>query len=98
VPKFSKVHEELKLLVVERKSLVRTKTQLINEVHCDLVILHPRYDKQIPKLTRKVHLAKARALLEGDQSVRGSLALQRLDEIDRTLCRLATLEKRSNRR
>jgi transposase len=91
--KFSKLHEELKLLVDERKSLVRMKTQLINQIHCDLVILHPGYEKQLPRLNRRVHLAKARTLLEGETSVRQGLALHRLDEIDRTLSRIAALEK-----
>lgn len=93
-PKFSKVHEELKLLVDERKSLVRVKTQLINQIHCDLVILRPGYDKQIPSLNRKYQLARARAVLKEDGSLRASLALDRLDEIDRISARIGVLERR----
>lgn len=93
-PKFSRLHEELKLLVDERKSVVRARTQLINQIHCDLVILRPGYEKQIPNLNRKHHLAKARALLKEECSLRASLALDRLDEIDRISARIGALERK----
>lgn len=91
-PKSSPVCEELKLLVDERASLVQTKTQLINQLHADLVMLRPGYERQIPRLTRKIHFSQVRKMLRGERSIRGLLVRERLSEIDRILARVSRLE------
>lgn len=93
LPKLADVFEELKLLVDERKSHVRRKTQLVNKIHSDLVILRPGYHRAIPKLARKSHISKAKELLDTDQSVRGMLVKARLEEVERLISQIAQIEK-----
>ncbi len=93
LPKFGGVCEEMKLLVDERKSLVSRKTQLVNKTHSDLVILRPGYHRQIPNLSRRSHVLKAKRLVGRDRSTRGSLIIQRLAEIERLISQIASLEK-----
>lgn len=92
-PKLSDIYEELKLLVDERKTLVRAKTQMANQTHADLVILRPGYQDRIPKIVRKIHVGKVRKLIRGEQSVRGMLIRDRLTDIDRVLNRISNLER-----
>lgn len=93
LPKLAGIFEELKLLVDERKSLVQRKTQLVNKIHSDLVILRPGYHRAIPKLTRKCHILKAKELVGADQSTRGFLARKRLEEVERLISEIALMEK-----
>jgi transposase len=93
VPKLADIFEELKLLVDERKSLVQRKTQLVNKTHSDLVILRPGYHRTIPRLTRKKNIASAKKLLRSDKSTRGLLARARLQEIERVIASIASIEK-----
>jgi transposase len=93
VPRLSGIFEEMKLLVDERKSLVQRKTQLVNRVHSDLVILRPGYHHALPKLTRKCHIAKAKRLVRGDRSTRGFLVRSRLKEVERLITEVAQIEK-----
>lgn len=72
LPKLADIFEELKLLVDERKSLVKRKTQLVNKTHSDLVILRAGYHRAIPKLTRKRHILKAKGA-RGRRSVDAGL-------------------------
>lgn len=92
-PKLGGIYEELKLLVDERKSLVVRKTQLVNKTHCDLVILRPGYHHQIPNLSRRCHVLRAKKLVGRDRSTRGSLITHRLKEIERLMSQIACLEK-----
>lgn len=92
-PKLADVYEDLKLLVDERKALVRNKTQLANQTHADLVILRPGYQDQIPKLVRRIHVVKVRNLLRGERSMRGMLIRERLTDFDRLLNRISSLER-----
>lgn len=92
-PKLADIYEELKLLMDERKTLVRAKTQMANQTHADLVILRPGYEVQIPKLVRRIHVAKVRNLLRGERSIRGMLIRERLTDIDRLLNRISNLER-----
>ncbi|MCA1837976.1 MAG: IS110 family transposase [Actinobacteria bacterium] len=93
LPKLGDIYEELKLLVDERKSLVTRKTQLINKTHSDLVILRPGYHREIPRLNRKCHIARARKLVNKDTSTRGLLVKARLKEIERVIAEISTIEK-----
>jgi hypothetical protein len=54
------VLEDLKLLRDHRDQLVRTRTQLINRTHRDLVVARPGHEQKIPKLTSKTKLAQAK--------------------------------------
>lgn len=92
-PKLADIFEELKLLVDERKSLVRRKTQLVNKIHSNLVILRPGYHRAIPKLTRKCHISKAKELVGGDRSTRGFLVGARLEEVERVISEVALIDE-----
>jgi hypothetical protein len=70
-PQRSDELQDLKLLSNHGDQLVRARTQLINRTHRDLVVSHPGYERELPKLTSKKKLVQARALLRGDHSIRG---------------------------
>jgi transposase len=74
---------DLKLLVDYRDQLVRSRTQVANRAHADLVAIRPGYERAIPKLCTKPQLAKARTLLRGDHSIRAELLRRRLGELAR---------------
>lgn len=92
-PRIGGVNEELKLLVDERKTLVRAKTQLANQTHSDLVVMTPGYQKQVPRITRKINIVQVRKLLRGDRSMRATLIFDRLDDIDRLITRIAKIDQ-----
>jgi transposase len=93
-PARNDVLEDLKLLSDHRDQLVRTRTQLINRTHRDLVVARPGYELRIPKLTSKKKLAEARRLLRGDTSVRAELIRKRIGEITRVNDKIAAVERR----
>lgn len=82
-PKLGGIFEEMKLLVDERRSLVTRRTQLVNKTRCDLVILRPGHHRQIPNLSQRCHIVRAKKLVGKDRSTRGRLIIQRLAEIER---------------
>lgn len=92
-PRLGGIYDDLKLLVDERKSLVRTKTQLANQTHSDLVVAYPGYQDKIPRIARKANVGEVRGLLRGDRSIRASLIRDRLAEIDRLILRIAKIDK-----
>ena len=92
-PRLGGVYDELKLLVDERKSIVRARTQLANQTHSDLVVMRPGYQKQIPRLARKANITEVRKLLRGDRSIRASLIGDRLGEIDRLIMRITKIDR-----
>lgn len=87
------VLQDLKLLTDHRDQLVRSRTQLINRTHRDLVVSHPGYERRIPRLTSKKNLRAAMALLRGDGSVRAELIRNRVGEIRRLDDKVAQLEE-----
>lgn len=68
----SEIFVELKLLSDHRDQLVRARTRLINRTHKDLVISHPGYETQIPKLNSKKSQAAARRSLGARRPDTGS--------------------------
>jgi transposase len=85
---------DLRALVDYRDQLVRTRTQVANRAHADLVNVRPGYEREVPNLRAKVHRAKARALLRGDRSVRGELVRSRLGELSRLDAEVAAIDQR----
>lgn len=79
-PQRSEAFADLKLLSDHRDQLIRSRTQLINRTHKDLVVSHPGYEKLIPKLTSKKNLQAATTLLRGDRSIRADLIRERIGE------------------
>ncbi len=72
---------DLKLLSDRRDQLVRARTRIANQIHADLSILAPGYEKKIPNLGAKKHLAAVLLLVAGDASVRADLVRDRVDEL-----------------
>jgi transposase len=85
---------DLKLLVDYRDQLVRTRTQVANRVHADLVVLRPGYEAVVPNLRARRHVARARALVSRDRSVQGELVRHRLREILRLEAEIAEADRR----
>lgn len=85
--------QDLKLLTDHRDQLVRSRTQLINRTHRDLVVSHPGYERRMPRLTSKKNLRAAMALLRGDRSVRAELIRERVAEIRRLDDKIAEVEE-----
>jgi transposase len=83
LPRRNRVLQELKLLSDHRSQLVHDRTQAINRIHKDLVVLRPGYQLQIPKLTAPAHLSKVLRLLRGDNSVRAELVRRRVKALRR---------------
>src|SRR5665809_141083 len=92
-PHRTDVFQDLKLLSDHRDQLVRPRTQLINRTHKDLVVSHPGYEKEIPKLTSKKRLRETRGLLRADRSVRADLIRDRITEIARLMDKVAAAER-----
>ena len=63
-------------------SLVRYRTQVANRVHKDLSIMHPGYERMIPKLTSNRNLRSAKTVLGDDGSVRAHLTRERIDDLE----------------
>jgi transposase len=80
VPKQAGLMVDLKLLTDHRDRLTRARTRLSNQVHKELVILRPGYQKTISSLRSKKHVRAALALIEGDTSIRAELTRLRLQE------------------
>ena len=75
--------QDLKLLSDYRDQLVRSRTQVANRIHHDLVVLRPGYERSVPNLVGGRHLSRALSLLRGDPSVRAQLVRQRIGELRR---------------
>ncbi len=93
-PQRSDELQDLKLLSTHRNQLVRARTQLINRTHRDLVVSHPGYERELPKLTSKKKLGQARALLRGDHSIRADLIRDRIGEIARLSEKITAVDKK----
>ena len=89
-PRRVEVLRDLKLLSDYRDQLVRSRTQLANRVHQDLVVLHPGYERRAPSLVRAKHLSTAASLVRGDPSVRAALVRRRIGELRRLGREIAT--------
>jgi transposase len=92
-PQRTDAFQDLKLLSDHRDQLVRSRTQLINRTHKNLVVSHPGYEKRIPKLNSKKNLITTVAMLRGDRSVRADLMRDRIGEIRRINDRITVVEK-----
>lgn len=74
---------DLKLLVGYRDELVRSRTRIANQIHADLVVARPGYERSVPNLQTGRNVARARALIRGDHCVRAELIRVRLAEHSR---------------
>ena len=92
-PRRTETFQDLKLLSDHRDQLVRTRTQLMNRTHKNLIISHPGYENRIPKLSSKKNLRAAMSLLRSDRSVRAELIRDRVAEIRRLNEKIVALEK-----
>ena len=92
-PRRTESFQDLKLLSDHRDQLVRTRTQLMNRTHKNLIISHPGYENRIPKLSSKKNLRAAMSLLRSDRSVRAELIRDRVAEIRRLNEKIVALEK-----
>jgi transposase len=90
----AQVLADLKLLVDCRDQLVRTRTQVANRVHADLVVICPGYEETVPNLRAHKHVVAARALLGRDRSVRAGLLRRRLAEMLRLSTEIGEAERR----
>lgn len=84
---------DLKLLSDRRDQLVRARTRVANQAHADLVVVSPGYEKRIPNLAAKKHLAAVMSLLRGDRSVRAQIVRDRIDELRALDRRIAEVTK-----
>ena len=75
--------EDLRLLCDLHDQLNQQRTQLINRIHRDLVILAPGYESRIVSLNRATALARAMRVLHGDRSLRAELTRERVAEVRR---------------
>lgn len=66
--------EDLRLLSVERDSLLTERTRLVCRLHAHLVVINPGYERQIPNLRSGRNLARAASLLGHQGGVRVELA------------------------
>ena len=80
-PKQLGLVSDIRLLNDHREQLVRTRTQLANRCHRDLVILRPGYQTQVRSLRSKHHVRGALDLLAEDNSIRSELARARLEQM-----------------
>ena len=85
--------DELKVLVDHHKQLSSARTQAINRIHKQLVVLYPGYGDRVPRLTTKSGLAEAVKLLRGDRSVRAELVRFHVSEIRRLDQQLAIIDR-----
>jgi transposase len=85
---------DLKLLVDYRDQLVRARTQVANRVHADLVVIRPGYERVVPNLRARRHVAKARSLISRDRSIQAELVRRRLSEILRLEAEIAATDMR----
>lgn len=85
---------DLRALVDYRDQLVRTRTQVANRAHADLVNIRPGYGREVPNLRAKVHQGRARSLVRGDRSVRAELIRKRLGELSRLDGEIAAMDRR----
>jgi transposase len=96
-PRRDGVIEDLKLLSDHRDQLKRARNRIANRTHRHLAVHHPGYEREVPKLTGKKHLAAAELLVAGDDSVRANIIrgllveLRRIDEQTRSVEKLITL-------
>ena len=85
--------DELKALVDHHKQLSSARTQAINRIHKELVVLYPGYGDRVPRLTTKSGLAAAVKLVRGDRSVRAELVRFHVSEIRRLDHQLAIIDR-----
>lgn len=77
------VAEDLQLLSCHRRGLQEDRTKLLNQIHKDLVVLCPGYERAVPDLTRKGALSDVMRLVRGDRSVRADLVRDRIKDVRR---------------
>lgn len=85
---------DLKLLVDYRDQLVHARTQVANRVHASLVVIRPGYERVVPNLRARRHVATARSLISRDRSVQAELVRRRLGEILRLEAEIADVDRR----
>lgn len=97
IPKSQGLAVDIKLLNRHRDHLVRNRTRLANQVHRELVILHPGYEKRVKSLRSKKNVRVSLSLLNGDQSVRAELTRERLKQVLQIDAQVYQLAKRIER-
>ena len=72
---------DLRALMAYRDQLVTERTATVNRVHADLLGLRPGFQTKIPALGLKWQINAALALLDGDDCVRATLCVRRLQRV-----------------
>lgn len=81
IPKREGLLVDIRLLNTHREQLIRTRTQLANRCHRDLLILKPGYQTFVKSLRSKKNVRQAMGLVDGDPGVRAELTRTRLETI-----------------
>jgi transposase len=93
-PRRDSLCDDLKLLADRRDHLVHNRTELANQSHQDLGVIHPGYERRICNLTSKKNLSAALMLVRGDRSVRADMVRARVADIRRLDAQIADLDRR----
>ena len=73
--------EDLRLLCDLHDQLTQHRTQLINRIHKELVVLSPGYESRIARLNHPGALSRAMRLVSSDSSLRAELTRVRVAEV-----------------
>ena len=90
VPRFV----DLRLLCDHRDQLVHRRTKLVNQLHKDLVVLRPGYERELTSVKNPKGWSQVIKLLRGDRSLRADLVRERIAELRGLQVRIKTTERK----